>query len=123
MNQAEEEKQCRICYDGPNDESGRLISPCRCTGSIRVRIPSTYTQTVDYTEVLVSIFMSNVCSNGEKCLEPKTHSTNVHSVTTNIGSPEPQRLGLHLITVGCSTTQGSSRTISLTFTQQYLLFH
>lgn len=34
-----EEKQCRICLAGPEeeDELGRLISPCHCRGSIRVR--------------------------------------------------------------------------------------
>lgn len=33
-----EEKQCRICLAGPEEENelGRLISPCHCRGSIRV---------------------------------------------------------------------------------------
>jgi len=35
MNQAGEEKQCRICLDGPDPELGRLFSPCQCSGSIR----------------------------------------------------------------------------------------
>ncbi|KAG9122456.1 hypothetical protein FRC07_001159, partial [Ceratobasidium sp. 392] len=32
-----EEKQCRICFGGAEDEPelGRLISPCLCRGSIR----------------------------------------------------------------------------------------
>lgn len=32
------EKQCRICFSGPEEEDalGRLISPCMCTGSMRV---------------------------------------------------------------------------------------
>lgn len=30
-----DERQCRICFDG--SESGRLIRPCRCRGSIAVR--------------------------------------------------------------------------------------
>lgn len=31
------EKQCRICFSGPEEEDalGRLISPCMCTGSMR----------------------------------------------------------------------------------------
>jgi len=33
-----DEKQCRICFGGEEDEDecGRLISPCVCTGSMRV---------------------------------------------------------------------------------------
>lgn len=36
---ANDEKQCRICLDGvtAEPELGRLISPCYCKGSIRVR--------------------------------------------------------------------------------------
>lgn len=32
------EKQCRICFSGPEEEDalGRLISPCMCAGSMRV---------------------------------------------------------------------------------------
>jgi hypothetical protein len=39
-----EEKQCRICLAGPEEEAelGRLISPCLCRGSIRVREPETF---------------------------------------------------------------------------------
>lgn len=35
-----EEKQCRICLAGPEEEAelGRLISPCHCRGSIRVSL-------------------------------------------------------------------------------------
>ena len=32
-----EEKQCRICLDGPDPELGRLIKPCLCKGSMSVR--------------------------------------------------------------------------------------
>jgi hypothetical protein len=34
----EDERQCRICFSGREEEStlGRLISPCLCTGSVRV---------------------------------------------------------------------------------------
>ena len=28
--------QCRICFDGPDQELGRLIRPCLCKGSISV---------------------------------------------------------------------------------------
>ncbi|KII93894.1 hypothetical protein PLICRDRAFT_36113 [Plicaturopsis crispa FD-325 SS-3] len=31
---AVEEKQCRICLDGPDPDSGRLIRPCLCRGSM-----------------------------------------------------------------------------------------
>ena len=33
-----DEKQCRICFGGVDDEDslGRLISPCLCSGSMRV---------------------------------------------------------------------------------------
>ena len=30
------EKQCRICLDGEDPLLGRLICPCRCSGSIAV---------------------------------------------------------------------------------------
>ena len=34
----EDERQCRICFGGREEEEtlGRLISPCLCTGSVRV---------------------------------------------------------------------------------------
>lgn len=34
----EDERQCRICFSGVEEEPsmGRLISPCLCTGSVRV---------------------------------------------------------------------------------------
>lgn len=33
-----DDRQCRICFGGPEEEDclGRLISPCFCTGSLRV---------------------------------------------------------------------------------------
>lgn len=33
-----DDRQCRICFSGPEEEDslGRLISPCLCTGSMRV---------------------------------------------------------------------------------------
>lgn len=33
-----DEKQCRICFSGPEEQDalGRLISPCMCRGSMRV---------------------------------------------------------------------------------------
>lgn len=38
-NEQVEEKQCRICLDGPEaHELGRLIRPCLCRGSISVNI-------------------------------------------------------------------------------------
>lgn len=30
----QQERTCRICYDGEDDTQGRLIKPCLCTGSI-----------------------------------------------------------------------------------------
>lgn len=33
---SQQEKTCRICYDGENETQGRLIKPCLCTGSISV---------------------------------------------------------------------------------------
>jgi hypothetical protein len=35
-----EDKMCRICFSGVEDESslGRLISPCLCKGTMRVKI-------------------------------------------------------------------------------------
>ena len=37
----EDERQCRICFSGREEEEtlGRLISPCLCTGSVRVSRP------------------------------------------------------------------------------------
>ncbi|TFK57028.1 zf-C3HC4-domain-containing protein [Heliocybe sulcata] len=32
--EASDEKQCRICLDGPDPTLGRLIRPCQCRGSI-----------------------------------------------------------------------------------------
>lgn len=36
----EDERQCRICFAGKEEEGtmGRLISPCLCTGSVRVSL-------------------------------------------------------------------------------------
>lgn len=36
----EDERQCRICFSGKEEEAalGRLISPCLCTGSVRVSL-------------------------------------------------------------------------------------
>jgi hypothetical protein len=36
----EDERQCRICFSGREEEAalGRLISPCLCTGSVRVSV-------------------------------------------------------------------------------------
>lgn len=38
----EDERQCRICFAGKEEEGtmGRLISPCLCTGSVRVSLRS-----------------------------------------------------------------------------------
>jgi E3 ubiquitin-protein ligase DOA10 len=32
----EQEKQCRICFEGEDESLGRLIRPCLCRGSISV---------------------------------------------------------------------------------------
>ncbi|GAA5866890.1 hypothetical protein JCM3774_004594 [Rhodotorula dairenensis] len=32
---AADEKMCRICFDGPDDELGKLFSPCLCRGTSR----------------------------------------------------------------------------------------
>ena len=36
--------QCRICFDGPDQELGRLIRPCLCKGSISVCLHADYHQ-------------------------------------------------------------------------------
>ena len=46
-----EEKQCRICLDGPDATLGRLIRPCLCKGSMTVR------RTLFYDMVCVPIFI------------------------------------------------------------------
>jgi hypothetical protein len=40
----EDERQCRICFSGREEEEtlGRLISPCLCTGSVRVSASSSW---------------------------------------------------------------------------------
>jgi RING-variant domain len=35
-------RQCRICLGGPDEELGRLIKPCLCKGSIKVRSDPTW---------------------------------------------------------------------------------
>jgi len=35
-------RQCRICLGGPDEELGRLIKPCLCKGSIKVRSKPTW---------------------------------------------------------------------------------
>lgn len=42
----EDERQCRICFAGKEEEGimGRLISPCLCTGSVRVSPQSGHLQ-------------------------------------------------------------------------------
>lgn len=34
--------QCRICFDGPDWELGRLIRPCLCKGSMSVGLRADY---------------------------------------------------------------------------------
>ena len=36
--------QCRICFDGPDQELGRLIRPCLCKGSVSVSFHTDYRQ-------------------------------------------------------------------------------
>lgn len=36
--------QCRICFDGPDQDLGRLIRPCLCKGSISVGLRPNYDQ-------------------------------------------------------------------------------
>jgi E3 ubiquitin-protein ligase DOA10 len=36
-----DERQCRICLDGEDQELGRLIRPCLCKGSVSVSSIST----------------------------------------------------------------------------------
>lgn len=33
---AGEERMCRICFDGPDEELGKLFSPCLCRGTVRL---------------------------------------------------------------------------------------
>lgn len=44
-----DERQCRICFGGQEDEGelGRLISPCLCSGSMRVRLSSLADEVAD----------------------------------------------------------------------------
>lgn len=42
---ADDERTCRICFASGDDEDGRLIAPCRCSGTVRtpasgVRVPT-----------------------------------------------------------------------------------
>jgi hypothetical protein len=41
-----DDRQCRICFGGPEDEAqlGRLISPCLCSGSMRVSVSVSCTE-------------------------------------------------------------------------------
>ena len=39
-------RQCRICLGGSDEELGRLIKPCLCKGSIKVRSDPTWHTTV-----------------------------------------------------------------------------
>lgn len=36
VRETEQEKQCRICFDGEDESLGKLIRPCLCRGSISV---------------------------------------------------------------------------------------
>jgi hypothetical protein len=51
---APDERQCRICFGGREEEEtmGRLISPCLCTGSMRVRLSSLWGRSWDLAWVL-----------------------------------------------------------------------
>ena len=67
MSNAErDERQCRICLDGPDPELGRLIRPCLCRGSISVRVllPPSLTNVLD--SAFSSMSMSVACSDGEE---------------------------------------------------------
>ena len=47
--------QCRICFDGPDQELGRLIRPCLCKGSISVSLAKT---TINVTSHLPPLSLS-----------------------------------------------------------------
>lgn len=48
----EQEKQCRICFDGEDDSLGRLIRPCLCRGSITVNQFNTFTPQTSLTTII-----------------------------------------------------------------------
>jgi len=91
--------QCRICFDGPDRELGRLIRPCLCKGSIRVgiRTLAAINHKLHIPSLLSplspSTSTSNVCRSGELPPLPETHSGPVLSVTTATTSPELECLG------------------------------
>jgi len=55
--------QCRICFDGPDQELGRLIRPCLCKGSISVGLTQTI---IDITSHLLPFLPQHV---HVKCLQ------------------------------------------------------
>jgi hypothetical protein len=77
--------QCRICFDGPDQELGRLIRPCLCKGSISVGLRTDCHQShAVYPHPLfpLSMSMSSACRNGGPPPLPETHSGSARSVAT-----------------------------------------
>lgn len=77
--------QCRICFDGPDQELGRLIRPCLCKGSISVCLRTDCHQShAVYPHPLfpLSMSMSSACRNGGPPPLPGTHSGSARSVAT-----------------------------------------
>lgn len=68
-----EEKQCRICLDGPEAEFelGRLIRPCLCKGSISVRVKYPKQTTLDNANqsapILLAVCACKVSTTLEEC--------------------------------------------------------
>jgi len=85
-----EEKQCRICLDGPESEQelGRLIRPCLCKGSISVSSPFENLTESDLEPVCCSMFTSNACTSGEACRRRKVPSLHAPNVIISIVLPE-----------------------------------
>jgi hypothetical protein len=86
-----DEKQCRICLDGPEAEFelGRLIRPCLCKGSISVAFH--FVCMARLTVKLIwpgSLCMSSASNDGEtnRLLQKlSTHARNAITITTSRG--------------------------------------
>lgn len=88
--------QCRICFDGPDRELGRLIKPCLCKGSISVGLPVGCHQSqavYPVSPVSLSTFTSSAYRSGEPPPPRRTHSGSALNVTTVTISQGLESLG------------------------------
>lgn len=86
-----EDKMCRICFDGPDEELGKLFSPCLCRGTVRlVALPLAREILLNLAQLTKTAFRRSLgmCtrlawSSGAK--RPRTHAHSGNANSADIG--------------------------------------